>query len=102
MGVYAKGANMPKSCGECCVLANACDLWEHFDERAKTRHPDCPLVEVKASHGDLIDSEYIYNAVERRYRVSSGVEHRAERDFLDLICIAPTVIEAEGNDETDT
>ena len=39
----------------------------------------------------LIDANKIYYAVERRYRVSCGIEHRCERDFLDLICEATTV-----------
>ena len=39
----------------------------------------------------LIDANKIYDAVERRYRVSSGIEHRCERDLLDLICEADIV-----------
>ena len=46
-------------------------------------------------HGRCIDAEKIYDAVEQRYRMSSGIEHRCERDFLDLICAAPTIIQAE-------
>ena len=37
-----------------------------------------------------IDADWIYQMVENRYRVSSGIEHRCERDLLDLICEAPT------------
>lgn len=37
-----------------------------------------------------IDADCIYQMVENRYRVSSGIEHRCERDLLDLICEAPT------------
>ena len=39
----------------------------------------------------LIDANKIYDAVERRYHVSSGIEHRCERDFLELICLQETV-----------
>ena len=39
----------------------------------------------------LIDADFLYDKVEARYRVSSGIEHRCERDFLDLICAAPTI-----------
>lgn len=39
----------------------------------------------------LIDADKIYDAVERRYQISSGTEHRCERDFLDLICASDTV-----------
>ena len=34
-----------------------------------------------------IDADWIYEKVENRYRVSSGIEHRCERDLLDLICV---------------
>ena len=37
-----------------------------------------------------IDADWIYEKVENRYRISSGIEHRCERDLLDLICNAPT------------
>ena len=37
-----------------------------------------------------IDADWIYEKVENRYRVSSGIEHRCERDLLNLICEAPT------------
>lgn len=33
-----------------------------------------------------IDSEWIYNAVEMRYKLSSGNEHEWERALLDAIC----------------
>ena len=38
-----------------------------------------------------IDGNWLYEKVEARYRVSTGIEHRCERDFLDLICNAPTL-----------
>lgn len=38
-----------------------------------------------------IDADALYNLVERRYQVSSGIEHRCERDLLDLICNMPTL-----------
>ena len=44
-----------------------------------------------ANEKRLIDANAIYDAVERRYKVSSGTEHRCERDLLDLICAADTV-----------
>ncbi|WP_418434069.1 hypothetical protein [Anaerotignum lactatifermentans] len=37
------------------------------------------------------DADALYNLVERRYQVSSGIEHRCERDLLDLICNMPTL-----------
>ena len=37
------------------------------------------------------DADALYNLVKRRYQVSSGIEHRCERDLLDLICNMPTL-----------
>lgn len=120
MGVYIKGMDMPKSCGKCkmhFLSSNdyvCCSITDRIPKsvakfkNSKTdldfrkasiedvSRPDwCPHVEVKAPHGRLIDADALYDAVERRYRVSTGAEHRAERDFLDLISDAPTVLEAE-------
>lgn len=44
-----------------------------------------------ANEKRMIYADEIYDAVERRYQVSSGIEHRCERDLLDLICAAETV-----------
>lgn len=44
-----------------------------------------------ANEKRLIDADRIYDAIERRYQVSGGIEHRCERDLLDLICAADTV-----------
>ena len=39
----------------------------------------------------LIDANPIYDKVEANYRMSEGVQHECEREFLNLICDAPTV-----------
>ena len=38
-----------------------------------------------------IDADAIYDKVEANYRMSEGVQHVCEREFLNLICDAPTV-----------
>ena len=38
-----------------------------------------------------IDADPIYDKVEANYRMSEGVQHECEREFLNLICDAPTV-----------
>ena len=38
-----------------------------------------------------IDGDVLYDLVEGRYKFSSGIEHRYERDLLDLICSMPTL-----------
>lgn len=39
----------------------------------------------------IIDANPIYDKVESNYRMSEGVQHECEREFLNLICDAPTV-----------
>ena len=38
-----------------------------------------------------IDADALYDLVERRYKVSNGIEYRCERNLLDLICNMPTL-----------
>ena len=53
MGVYIRGMEMPREC-DLCEIWSLCwaemPFWED-------RREDCPLVEVKAPHGDLIDRD---------------------------------------------
>jgi hypothetical protein len=42
----------------------------------------------------LIDANPIYDKVEANYRMSEGVQHECEREFLNLLCNAPTVYAA--------
>lgn len=39
----------------------------------------------------LIDANEIFDKVEANYRMSEGVRHECEREFLNLICEQPTV-----------
>ena len=39
----------------------------------------------------LIDANALYDKVEANYRMSEGVQHVCEREFLNLLCYAPTV-----------
>lgn len=39
----------------------------------------------------LIDADAIFDKVEANYRMSEGVQHTCEREFLNLIADAPTV-----------
>ena len=93
MGVYLPKVEMPK--GDETITVQICpdgSIWQRF----RGTVPGVKAVPVPP-HGRLIDAEKIYDAVEQRYRMSSGIEHRCERDLLDLICAAPTIIpEEEG------
>ena len=91
MSILIKGIEMPKNCLNCpmcngndeCVLQSEEDnaLFETWEEQKD----GCPIVEVPASHGDLIDR----NAL---------IEFCAERWIplnIDAVNMQPTVIEAE-------
>lgn len=54
MGVYIKGMEMPKSCGNC-FFDTHCDNWRLRNWGAPPPE-DCPLVPVPP-HGDLIDRD---------------------------------------------
>lgn len=84
MGVYIKGVEKPRSCGECFIGRRfMCEHVETFE--------DCPLVEVKEPHGRLIDADALVNTVMFHTNIPADT-----KDFIeDLIEIAPTVIEAE-------
>lgn len=90
MSVVVKGMKMPKN-GEKIIILTSSGYVEDVSGQVIQ---GVEAVEL-SPHGRLIDADVVYDAVERRYRVSSGSEHRAERDFLDLISAAPTIIEAE-------
>lgn len=44
----------------------------------------------------LIDANALYDKVEQKYKVSSGSIHSGYREFLDMICDAPTVDAVEA------
>ena len=62
MGVFIKGMEMPKNC-VVCKNYYYCELWSKLtvNKRCKERHPDCPIVEVKEPHGNLIDIDQMVN-----------------------------------------
>lgn len=62
MGVFIKGMEMPKNC-VVCKNYYYCKLWSKLtvNKRCKERHPDCPIVEVKEPHGNLIDIDQMVN-----------------------------------------
>lgn len=97
---------MPRTC-EDCNLESFCDLWVEArrmsnGNRAKLRHPDCPLIEVPEPHGRLGDLDALAQQIEHdRFHHAhtdclSARYHIAEYGhFLMAISGAPTVIPAE-------
>ena len=103
MGLYIKGMEMPKGCGECnipCGIHCSDKILFGFDE---TRPKNCPLVDVKKPHGRLIDvdkllSDEQYEKYMRDILIEgeTGELYIRPQDVADLLFDAPTVIEAEG------
>lgn len=87
MGVYNPFAELPNSC-VLCDSREKCDLHREYAGRSVGRHPDCPLVEVNAPHGRLIDADKA-----RCTYMRSGAGYNIP------IIEAETVIEAEEKDD---
>ena len=111
MGVYIKGMQMPKDCPYCKMAHyNASDEFTGCDVvpnkryamhndavyAKSTQRPDwCPLVEVPAPHGDLIDRD----ALEADICPDWNGLYVPDNAYSEkLIRNAPTVIEAEEAD----
>ena len=94
MGVYNPWADMPRSC-VACDFRYSCPLSSPTAHGIfGFKHKDCPLVEVevKATHGRLIDE----NAVMREF---AQRDNFSEKTLMDFLMEAPTIIEAEGKDD---
>lgn len=97
MGVYIKGMEMPKTCYSCVFMDGNCCLLQKISEKAyilfdsmEKMRRDCPLVEVKAPHGRLIDVVALNHAYYQRPTYPN---------LCNAINNAPTVLEAEGKDD---
>ena len=99
MSIIIRGMDMPESCAECdlnydetrCVLPIKHNSFWRDDFRTwEGRLPECPLVELPAEHGRLIDADKLKPKMlneHYRYRLVYDAEE---------VNAAPTIIEAEG------
>ena len=93
MSLIIKGMDMPESClkcpftyeGDCTADEGLTDVYL-LELTLTERHPECPLKELPAPHGRLIDAEYIDGSSLIGWQKSIV---KAE------ISQAPTVVEAE-------
>ena len=106
MSFLVKGAEMPKGCITCTFKSDSMfnrTMWcEWLDDPLgdyskcdeKWRHPDCPLVEVHAPHGRLIDVDALESLIHERI---SDLDHKADAfDILKIVQdMSVTIIEAE-------
>lgn len=103
MGVYNPYKDKPKNCYDCevnngeCCFANEDNLIEISNEYAlRQMHPDCPLIEIKTPHGDLVDVD-VLNQRAKYWMVNFNLGitlYDVLQDFYKYAEI-PTVIEAE-------
>jgi len=99
MSVLVKGFKVPKNCGDCRFCAGLADTeWGTCagclidDEyREASSKSGCPLVEVPAPHGRLIDADALLEDVRK-----NSVSYSADDFAHEWVDVQPTVIEAEG------
>lgn len=115
MSVFVKGMNMPRSCWECnlhcfrdkekikwgpitiipedfrCGGNNEWHETNEFDF-LNERHPDCPIVEIPAPHGRLIDADRLLAVLKSMASTNESVPTTA---VLELIDHQPVVLKAE-------
>ena len=98
MSIIIKGMKMPKNCRVCDFNSSDCfckinhgkidrDFWDCDKE--------CPIVEVPAPHGDLIDIDSKITI-----GIKDGLKVTTVRDLLNdrAVRLPKTIIEAEGTE----
>lgn len=104
MSLYIKDAYLPDNCYDCDMLSfysSDIDEWHYCAQIGidkilpikchENRLPNCPLIEIPESHGDLIDRDYLLSKL-------SGVSIETMKTLQlikELIETAPAVIEKE-------
>ena len=122
MSILIKGMEMPKNCNECKFgtwsnlhQAAACKrhdfepcFKDYSREYMEKRADFCPLVEVPAPHGRLIDEDNVIDAIHERLQVlrthKQFIKKHGDIDLLGVmpyIAKIPTVIEAEEGENHD-
>ena len=102
MSLIIKGVDMPEKCENCpCYdyidyVCRADDCFAPFDvENPEERSEHCPLIELPAKHGRLIDADELKKNMRNYY---PSIDHLCCSQHVvtkgDIDC-APTIIEAE-------
>lgn len=66
MGVFIRGMKMPPDCADCPFDWRECEWLRGNSVFSFVKRPDdCPLVEVKEFHGDLVEREEAIKAARR-------------------------------------
>ena len=101
MSVLIKGdIGLPRDCCKCPFNCYGLCLANHsklsVDKCVKSRHSDCPLVEVPTPHGRLIDCERATFPTAFRYNTNDYA--KGWNACIKAVQTAPTIIEAEVSD----
>lgn len=108
MSYIVKSKNFPKSCNKCDEPHLCCDFYycgvgyqkdgRHLDVDEhylnKTKHPDCPLLELPKKHGRLIDADRLLKVLSKN-SIISKITYANGNSIEDIIRNAPTIIETE-------
>ena len=99
MGVYIRGMEMPKHCGECGI--EWCNRWKKLIVAgmpcAKSRPSDCPLIPVP-DHGRLIDADAAERHLVKMQQAQKDITARGVRKSRAVLRDIPTIIPADGQD----
>lgn len=116
--VLIKGMEMPKNCEECGLsrirhssLGDIMDC-KHMGtvgsafkdpyDVLNTRHPECPLIEVNAPYGDLIDGDLLKRKAQKvateawKMKLTAKIETTLNQ-FIDWINDAPIIIKGSSD-----
>lgn len=108
MSILIKGVKRPKGCITCFCMSfsrDDCTMWcqwldgplgEWSKCGEKWRHPDCPLIEVPAPHGRLIDADETKEALRRAEALTRAFGYH---NVIQTVSEVPTIIEAEEGEE---
>lgn len=95
MGVYIKGAKMPRHCTECLFCKRSCDEARNYVDFiciVDGTISSCPLIPIP-DHGDLIDRDVVADALD-----VMAVYGRLQ-DAFDMVMSCEAVIPAERSEE---
>ena len=106
MSVLIRGMEMPESCSVCpCNYDNVCAVdykYPTFNEWRSKRPDWCPLVELPAQHGRLIDADALAKDVQTLQKYRFSLEDPDifvnRRLVMWFIRDNQTIIEAEGKE----
>lgn len=99
MSVVIRGMKMPNCYN--CTLESICLRWAKHDVewQKQNRDENCPIVELPAQHGRLIDADALIARIRRAKELQPELSDLYENEALEMLLwvgTEPTVIESEN------